>query len=119
MNTNLISLFSDLDAEESSSVKAILDGLDEGQQAQFATIYLNKRRDASLILVCILAGFVGFAGLHRFITDRIGLGLLYFFTGGFLLIGTIIDLFRYKKITRKYNTKMALDTATLLGIWKN
>jgi len=119
MNTNLIPLFSDLDAEESSSVKAILDGLDEGQQAQFATIYLNKRRDASLILVCILAGFLGFAGLHRFITDRIGLGLLYFFTGGFLLIGTIIDLFRYKKIARKYNTKMAFDTATLLGIWKN
>jgi hypothetical protein len=29
MNTNLIPLFSDLDAEESSSVKAILDGLEE------------------------------------------------------------------------------------------
>ena len=119
MNTNLIPLFSNLDAEESSSVKEILDGLDEGQQEQFAALYLNKRRETSLILICILAGFLGFAGLHRFITDRIGLGLLYFFTGGFLLIGTIIDLFRYKKIARKYNTKMALDTATLLGIWKN
>jgi TM2 domain-containing membrane protein YozV len=119
MNTNLIPLFSNLDAEESSSVKGILDGLDEGQQAQFAAVYLNKRRDASLILVCILGGFLGFAGLHRFITDRIGLGLLYFFTGGFLLIGTIIDLFRYKKIARKYNSKMAMDTASLLSIWKN
>jgi len=119
MNSKLIPLFSNLDAEESSSVKAVLDGLDEGQQEQFATVYLNKRRDSSLILVCILAGFLGFAGLHRFITDRIGFGLLYFFTGGFLLIGTIIDLFKYKKIARKYNTQMALDTATLLGIWKN
>ena len=66
MNTNLIPLFSDLDAEESSSVKAILDGLEEGQQAQFATIYLNKRRDASLILVCILAGFLGFDSVPDF-----------------------------------------------------
>ena len=98
MNSNLIPLFSNLDAEESSSVKEILDGLDESQQEQFAALYLNKRRETSLILICILAGFLGFAGLHRFITDRIGLGLLYFFTGGFLLIGTIIDLFRYKKI---------------------
>jgi TM2 domain-containing membrane protein YozV len=119
MNSNLIPLFSTLDVEESSSVKGILDGLDEGQQEQFATVYLNKRRDVSLILICILAGFVGFVGIHRIITDRIGLGLLYFFTGGFLLIGTIIDLFRYKKIARTYNTKMALETATLLGIWKN
>jgi len=119
MNSKLIPLFSNLDTEESSSVKEILDGLDEGQQAQFATVYLNKRRDVSLILICILAGFVGFAGVHRIITDRIGLGLLYFFTGGFLLIGTIIDLFRYKKISRKYNTKMALETATWIGIWKN
>lgn len=57
MNSKLIPLFSNLDAEESSSVKAVLDGLDEGQQEQFATVYLNKRRDSSLILVCILAGF--------------------------------------------------------------
>jgi len=32
MNSNLIPLFSNLDAVESSSVKEILDGLDEGQQ---------------------------------------------------------------------------------------
>jgi TM2 domain-containing membrane protein YozV len=119
MNSKLIPLFSDLDAEESSSVKAILDELNEGQQEQFAAVYLNKRRDSSLILVSILAGFIGFAGVHRFITDRIGLGLLYFFTGGFLLIGTIVDLFKYKKIAKKYNSKMALETAAWMGIWKN
>ena len=49
MNSNLIPLFSNLDAEESSSVKEILDGLDEGQQEQFAALYLNKRRETSLI----------------------------------------------------------------------
>ena len=57
MNSNLIPLFSNLDTEESSSVKEILDRLDEGQQEQFAALYLNKRRETSLILICILAGF--------------------------------------------------------------
>jgi TM2 domain-containing membrane protein YozV len=87
----------------------------EDQQSQFMSIYVSKRRDPVLILVRILAGFVGFAGLHRFITDRIGLGLLFFFTGGFLLIGTIIDLFRYKKITRTYNEKIANQTASIIS----
>jgi TM2 domain-containing membrane protein YozV len=79
------------------------------------SIYLSKRRDPVLILICTLAGFVCFAGLQRFITDRIGLGLLYFFTGGFLLIGTIIDLFRYKSIARAYNEKIAYQTASMLA----
>jgi hypothetical protein len=53
------------------------------------------------------------------VTERIGLGLVYFFTGGFLLIGTIVDLIRHKKIARKYNIKMAARTFELLGVWKN
>jgi hypothetical protein len=119
MNPKIISLFAQLDVEESFSVKQIMDGLEESQQEQFAIVYLEKRRDSTLILLCILTGFIGFAGIQRLITDRIVLGLAYFFTGGFLLIGTIIDLFRYKKITRSYNQKMALETASWMGVWKN
>jgi hypothetical protein len=40
MNSNLIPLFSNLDTEESSSVKEILDRLDEGQQEQFAALFV-------------------------------------------------------------------------------
>lgn len=119
MNPKITLLFAHLDVEESFSVKQIIDSLDEGQQEQFANVYLGKRRDTTLIMICILAGFVGFNGLHRLITDRIGLGLVYFFTCGFLLIGTIIDLFRYKIIARTYNTKMAVETASWMKIWKN
>jgi TM2 domain-containing membrane protein YozV len=89
--------------------------MSEEQQKQFLSIYMGKRRDPILILVCTLAGFVGFAGLQRFITDRIGLGLVYFFTCGFLFIGTIIDLFSYRKITRRYNERIALETAQIIS----
>ena len=112
MNSNIFPLLATLDLEEANALTPTLNRLTEDQQSQFMSIYLSQRRDPVLILVCIL---VGFAGLHRFITDRIGLGLLYFFTGGFLLIGTIIDLFRYKKITRTYNEKIAFQTAIILS----
>ena len=118
MNSNIFPLLATLDLEEANALTPTLNRLTEDQQSQFMSIYLSKRRDPVLILVCILVGFVGFAGLHRFITDRIGLGLLYFFTGGFLLIGTIIDLFRYKSIAEAYNAKIAYQTASMLANFK-
>jgi TM2 domain-containing membrane protein YozV len=115
MNSNILPLLASLDLAEANSLTPILQGMSEGQQSQFISIYLSKRRDPILILLCTLLGFLCFAGLQRFITDRVGLGLLYFFTGGFLLIGTIIDLFRYKTITRTYNEKIAFQTASILS----
>ncbi len=115
MNSNILPQLASLDLAEANGLTPILQGMSENQQTQFMSIYMSKRRDPVLILVCTLAGFVCFAGLQRFITDRIGLGLLYFFTGGFLLIGTIIDLFRYKSIARAYNEKIAYQTASMLA----
>ena len=37
------------------------------------------------------ASFFGAAGLHRLYLGKIGTGVLYFFTGGLFLIGTIYD----------------------------
>ena len=115
MNPNVLPQLASLDLAEANGLAPILQGMSEDQQAQFLSIYLSKRRDPILILVCTLVGFVGFAGLQRLITDRIGLGLLYFFTGGFLLVGTIIDLFRYKSIAEAYNAKIAYQTASILS----
>lgn len=47
-----------------------------------------KNRTVALLL-CI---FLGVAGVHRFYTGRIGLGLLYLFTGGLLGVGVLVDL---------------------------
>lgn len=119
MEDRILIFLAGLDDEESLYIKKLLLDLEPSTQENFIQIYSEKRRDPVLILVCILAGFIGFAGIHRFVTERIGLGLVYFFTGGFLLIGTIVDLVRHKKIARKYNIKMAARTFELLGVWKN
>lgn len=118
MNPRFLPLISQLEIEEMITVKQKLQGLSDSQQEQFLGVYLARRRDTLLILLCTLMGFVGFAGIQRFITNRIGLGLLYFFTGGLLLIGSIVDLIKYKKIALNYNLKVLEETSSLIGNWQ-
>ena len=55
-----------------------------------------------MILVTTILGFFGVAGVQRFLTGQIGMGLLYFFTAGLCFIGTIIDLINHKRLTYVY-----------------
>lgn len=56
----------------------------------FGDITRPKNKLLSILLCCI--GFVGVAGIHKFYEGKIGMGILYIFTGGLFLIGTIVDL---------------------------
>ena len=57
------------------------------------------RRD-TVLLLCLL-GFVGFAGIHRFYVGRWVGGALFFLTGGYFGVGTVIDLFKIFRNTFK------------------
>lgn len=81
--------------------------LTEAQLNDFTLVYASKRRDATLILLLTIAGFFGVAGIQRFLVGQVGMGLLYFFTGGLCAIGTIVDIINYKQLTEEYNEKMA------------
>lgn len=50
----------------------------------------NYNKNTALKL-CAL-GLLGVAGLHYFYIGRPFKGIVYLFTGGFLLVGTVIDL---------------------------
>ena len=71
-----------------------------------------------MILITALLGFVGFAGIHRFIIGHIGMGILYFFTAGLCFVGTIIDAVNYKDLTLEYNSKMIVETMSMLNMIK-
>ena len=45
---------------------------------------------------------------------QVGMGLLYFFTGGFCVIGTIIDLVNCRKLTFEENSKIAQQTSVMV-----
>jgi len=60
----------------------------------------------SYLLWCL--SFVGFCGIHRFYNGKWITGLIWFFTGGLLLIGQIIDLVLIPAMTRRANYKERL-----------
>jgi TM2 domain-containing membrane protein YozV len=84
--------------------------LTDEQKKYFYMIYSGKRKSAQDILIFTLIGFFCIAGVQRFLTGQIGMGLLYFFTGGFCLIGTIVDLVNHKTLANDFNRKMAYES---------
>jgi len=64
---------------------------------------MNRRETWIAYLLLILGGIFG---LHKFYLNRVGWGLAYFFTGGFFLIGCLIDLFTLPSQVRATNEEL-------------
>ncbi|MEO9032125.1 MAG: hypothetical protein ABI285_02720 [Ginsengibacter sp.] len=54
--------------------------------------------------------------IHRFVIGQLGSGILYFFTGGLCLIGTILNTINHKDLALEYNGKMIAETISMLNI---
>ena len=61
-----------------------------------------------------LLGFIVVAGVHRLLLGQIEMGILYLFTGGLCLVGTIIDLVNHQKLAFEYNQKVANEVAAII-----
>jgi TM2 domain-containing membrane protein YozV len=110
MQPNAYMMLSGITPEEIGFLQQATNGLDENQQRYFFNVYSGKRKSPQDVLIFTLIGFLGIAGVHRFILGQIGMGILYFFTGGFCFIGTIIDLINHKTLALDYNKKMAYES---------
>jgi TM2 domain-containing membrane protein YozV len=53
----------------------------------------NSKSIKNYAVTVILVLLTGFLGGHRFYAGKVGTGLLFLLTGGFLFIGWIIDIF--------------------------
>jgi TM2 domain-containing membrane protein YozV len=91
----------------------IFKDFDEDKARDFSAVYRSRRRDPNMILVTTLIGFLGIAGIQRFLTNQIGLGILYFFTAGLCFIGTIVDIVNYKQIASDFNRKIAYEVSSM------
>ncbi len=100
--------------EEAYFLNDLLKEKNAQQLKDFLAIYRTRRRDPQITLITALIGFLGVSGIHRFLLNQIGMGILYLLTGGLCLIGTIVDLVNYKNLTLEYNQKLAYRLMTFV-----
>ena len=112
---NVVQFLPELDADEQAALQPMMGSMDDAKAQQFAFAYRARRKDPQIILLTTLLGFFVIAGVQRFLLGQIGMGLLYLFTGGLCLIGTIIDLVNYKKLALEYNLKEAQQLAAMIS----
>ncbi len=105
----IFQMIPEIDMAEAQFLQSILKDKSDDEVRNFINIYRTRRRDPMIILVTALIGFVGISGVHRFLMNQIGMGILYLFTGGLCLIGTIVDLINYKSLALEYNQRVAQE----------
>ena len=110
----VIKYMPELQGEEQLYVAQLMKDMTEEQAEHFSHVYRQRRKDATTTLILALAAVVGFAGIHRFHLNQIGLGLLYLLTWGLCGIGTIVDLVQHQKMTFSYNRTQAAEVAALI-----
>ncbi len=113
MNQQLLMSMPGIGPEEILFVQEAIKDLTEDQQRTFILFYNSRRKDPQTIMICALIGFIGVAGVQRFMLNQMGMGILYLFTGGLCLIGTIVDLINYQKMTLEYNQRMVIESVQL------
>lgn len=110
----IIDVLPEVTGEEMIYLQNLIKDMDDETARRFATIYRTRRREPLLILVTALVGFLGISGIHRFIMGEIGMGILYLFTAGLCLIGTIVDLVNHQKLAFDYNRKVAEEVMVMM-----
>ncbi len=111
---NIMQLLPEIEGEEMMYLQGLLKDFSDPQAQQFAMMYRSRRRDPQTILLVTIVGFLGIAGIQRFMTDQVGMGILYLLTFGLCWIGTIIDLVNYKKIAFDFNNQQAQQVVAMV-----
>lgn len=114
MKPNLLSLIPAIEGEELVYIQALTKELSDEQLMNFVAVYNGKRKKTDQILLGCILGFLGIAGVQRFMVKQSGMGILYFFTLGLCFIGTIVDIINHKRIASDFNRDMAIESMAIL-----
>ncbi len=112
--SNVMDFVPEAQGDEALYLGKLFSDMPEDQIKKFANVYRARRKDPQTILILCLLGLFSIAGIHRIVLNQIGMGVLYFFTGGLCLIGTIVDLVNHKDLTFQYNRGVAQEIKSML-----
>ena len=110
----IFTLLPEAESEEAIFLESLLKDNTEDQVQNFILIYRGRRKDPQTILLTALIGFLGFSGIHRFLINQIGMGILYLLTAGLCMIGTIVDMVNHKNLAFEYNQRVAREIKMLI-----
>ena len=111
---DVMKLLPELHGQELAFVDQLIKDLSEDQANTFAMAYRVQRRDPQTVLLLTLVGLIAVSGIQRFYLGQIGMGIVYFLTGGFCMIGTIIDTINHQKMTFQYNQQKAQEVVSMV-----
>ena len=118
MKRSLINLIPAIEGEELVYLQVLTQELPEERLLDFIALYNGKRRKSDDILIGCILGFVLLGGIQRFMVKQTGMGLLFLFTGGLCLIGTIVDTINHKQLTFEFNQKMARESMAMIHAYR-
>lgn len=95
-----------------NAVALYCNDMTEDQKKLFAIKYGQARKDT--VVYYLLWFFLGLLGIHKFYLGKVGLGVAYIFTAGFLGIGLLIDLFNGANEVKKHNEQAAMTIKMML-----
>lgn len=110
----ILTFLPEVDGEEFALLERLTDQMDDAQLRNFATLYRARRRDTQTVLIFSIVGLFLLPGLQRFYVGHIGYGILYLFTAGLCLIGSIVDLVNHKQLALEYNQKVADEVVRMV-----
>ncbi|SEW13016.1 TM2 domain-containing protein [Chitinophaga arvensicola] len=116
MNDFSFAMLPGIEAEEMLWLQELTKSYTPENKQRFLAVYQGRRKDPQTILIVSLLGFLGVAGVQRFLVNQIAMGIIYFITLGFCGIGTIIDAINSRKMAWQFNKKEAMASAALLGL---
>ena len=118
VNPVLLKYLYDITPEGLITINSRTKGFSDDELTHFCMIYRSKRKDPQTILLLCLMGLVLVSGVNRIVIRQVGMGILYFFTGGLCLVGTIVDAINHKDLALEFNGKMIAETLSMLNMIK-
>jgi TM2 domain-containing membrane protein YozV len=115
LNSRIFKLLPEASAAEVAYISNISANWTDEETQKFLHFYNGERTKPDTLLLLTLLGIIGVAGINRFVTGQIGMGILYLLTAGLCLIGTIIDAVNYKKLADEHNVQIAQKLMYRLG----
>jgi len=113
-NRNILMGIPGITPQELMYLQRVTTSLDEEQLKNFVFVYNGKRKNVQDVMLFTLLGFLGFAGIQRFMLNQVAMGIVYFLTLGFCWIGTVVDLINHRSMTDEYNQRMAHESLRMV-----